>query len=81
MKRQVWADDQVAATVNAEFIPVMIDVDDPDEASVLSQYGVVAPPSTAVVDPQGNVLQHRYGGVGKAEFLELLGSLNPPARD
>ena len=28
MKRTVWADEQVAATVNAAFVPVMIDVDD-----------------------------------------------------
>lgn len=29
MKRQVWADEQVTALVNAAFIPVTIDVDDP----------------------------------------------------
>jgi len=32
MKRQVWADEQVMALVNANFIPVAIDVDNPDYA-------------------------------------------------
>ena len=29
-----------------------------------------------VTDPQGNVLQQKEGGIGKADFLELLGKLN-----
>ena len=79
MKRNVWADNQVTATVNAEFIPVTIDVDEPDAAAVMTRYRVGATPITIVVDPQGNVLKQKQGGMGKAEFLELIGTLNPPA--
>ena len=82
MKRNVWADEQVAATVNAAFVPVMIDVDEPNAAAVMSLYGVGAPPHMTVIDSQGNVLQRRQGGMRKAEFLDLLGSLHPsPAKD
>ncbi len=79
MKRNVWADERVAATVNAAFVPVMIDVDGPDAAAAMSLYGVGAPPNTTVIDSEGNVLRQRQGGMGKAEFLELLGALNPSA--
>ena len=72
MKRQVWADDQVMKTVNSEFIPVTIDVDDPDNAAILVRYNVGSTPITIVTDPNGNALQWRVGGIGKSEFLELL---------
>lgn len=72
MKRIVWADAQVEAKVNARFTPVMIDVDDPHEASVLSRYRVGATPTTIITDARGGVLTSVQGGVGKAEFLDLI---------
>ncbi|MFA8017923.1 thioredoxin family protein [Bremerella cremea] len=72
MKRQVWADKEVAALVNANFIPVAIDVDAPDNAAIMAQYQVTGPPVTIVTDPAGKALNWKAGGVGKAEFLELL---------
>ena len=77
MKRQVWADKQVTASVNSQFIPVAIDVDSPDDAAVLTRYNVGGSPVTIVTDPQGNVLRWRAGGIGKSEFLELLRPSNP----
>ena len=78
MKRNVWGDKQVADTVNAAFIPVTIDVDDPDSAAAMSRYRVGGTPITIVTDPEGNVLRYKPGGIGKAEFLELIGRSNPP---
>jgi protein disulfide-isomerase len=72
MKRNVWADGQVATTVNARFTPVIIDVDDPDAATALSRYRLGATPTTIITDPQGMVLQQVEGGMGKTDFLELL---------
>ncbi len=77
MKRQVFADDEVMATVNASFIPVTIDVDDSNAAATVSRYGVGATPNTIITDPQGNVLQWRQGGMSKADFLEWIGELDP----
>ena len=77
MKRNVWADEQVEAVVKAGFTPVMIDLDDPNAAATVSGYRVVATPTTIITDSQGNVLKRVEGGMGKAEFLDLLGKLNP----
>ena len=72
MKRNVWADDLVAATVNAKFVPVMIYVDDPAAADALRRYNVGGPPKTIITDPDGKVLRQKAGGMSKAEFLGLL---------
>lgn len=81
MKREVWADEQVLAAVNVAFIPVTIDVDDPEEAATMSRYGVGNTPTTIITDSGGGVLQQRGGGMNKAEFLEMLGKVNPPASE
>ena len=66
--------------VNSEFIPVTIDVDDPDNVAILVRYNVGGTtPITIVTDPNGNALQWRVGGIGKSEFLELLRASNPSA--
>ena len=74
MKRQVWADEQVMELVNAQFVPVAIDVDNPKDATLLSRYKVKGPPVIIVTDTQGNALDWRAGGIGKSEFLDLLSS-------
>lgn len=79
MKRNVWANEQVAASVNAGFIPVTIDMVDPDAAAAVSRYRVGATPTTIITDSQGHVLQQVAGGIGKAQFLELLGKLDRTA--
>ncbi|QDS94046.1 thiol:disulfide interchange protein precursor [Roseimaritima multifibrata] len=72
MKRNVWADDEVAATVNAKFVPVMLDVNDPGAVDALKRYSVGSTPKTVVADKDGNVLRQRDGGITKSEFLDLL---------
>ena len=74
MKRQVWADKEVMTLVNAQFVPVEIDVDDPKNAELMSQYKIGGAPVTIVCDSQGNVVDWRAGGISKPEFLALLGS-------
>lgn len=78
MKREVWANDEVAETVNAEYVPVMIDVGDPNSANLLKQYGVNAAPITIITDSNGNVLRQRNGGMRREDFLRFLGNLNGP---
>jgi protein disulfide-isomerase len=79
MKRQVWADEQVTELVNARFIPVAIDVDNPDDAAVLARYEIRSTPVTIITDPQGNALDWRAGGISKSEFLKLLEIAYPPS--
>ena len=77
MKRQVFADDEVRATVNASFVPVTIDLDDSKADATVSQFGVGATPSTLITDSKGTVLQWRQGGMSKADFLAWIGELDP----
>ncbi len=81
MKREVWADDQVTETVNAAFVPLLIDVDDPGTATIVSRYAVGPTPSTIIADSQGNVLQQQGGGMSQAAFLDWLGGLDLPAAE
>ena len=77
MKRQVWADAQVMSLVNAHFIPVAINVDDPENAELMTSYNIEGPPVTIFCDRQGDVVDWRAGGIGKLEFLELLRRVHP----
>ncbi|QDU58847.1 thioredoxin family protein [Aeoliella mucimassa] len=81
MKRQVWADDEVKTAVNADFVPVMIDVDDPQDESLVARYNVRGTPITIITDSAGNALRWRVGGISKAEFLELLREPTPTAAE
>lgn len=77
MKRQVWADEEVTALVNSQFIPVALNVDDPENAALMERYNIVGPPVIIVTDGEGNALRWRAGGMSKADFLELLNPSNP----
>jgi thioredoxin 1 len=77
MKRNVWADVDVEATVKAGFTPVMIELDDPNAAETVSRYHVYATPTTIIADSQGNILERAEGGMGKTAFLGWLGKLTP----
>lgn len=72
MKRNVFANDQVASLVNASFIPVTINLDDAKMADTVKHYNIITTPNTIITDSQGNVLQQKEGGMSKADFLELL---------
>ena len=78
MKRQVWADPDVMELVNAEFVPVAIDLGDPQNAEIATSYKIGGTPVTIVCDSQGIVLDWRAGGISKTEFLELLDSSKLP---
>ncbi|MEM6500037.1 MAG: thioredoxin family protein, partial [Pseudomonadota bacterium] len=50
MKRQVWADPQVMTQVTHQFVPVLIDVNDPKNAAILERYNVKGSPVTIIAD-------------------------------
>ena len=77
MKRNVWADEDVEATVKAGFTPVMIELDEPNAAEPVSRYHVGVTPTTIITDPQGNILERAEGGMDKAVFLGWLGKMTP----
>lgn len=77
MKRQVWADEDVTTSVNANFIPVAIDVDNPDAAAVRILYSVGGTPSHDYYRCARKCLAMASKGISKSEFLELLREPNP----
>jgi len=77
MKRQVWADEEVKTLVNAQFIPLEIDLDNPNDAALIARYKVGGTPVTIITDSHGNTLRWRAGGLGKSEFIELLSEPSP----
>jgi thioredoxin 1 len=73
MKREVFADREVMALLNADWISVMIYPDDPGAEALYQRYTIGGTPITILSDPLGNVIDYAVGGINKAEFLELIG--------
>ncbi len=71
MKHEVWPDEAVASAVRDNYIPVLLDVDDPKNASVAARYSVNGIPAILVVNADGDVL-HRTGFISKAEMVVFL---------
>jgi len=75
MKREVFADPDVARAINAKVVPVMVYAGEPGADEAFDRYDVRGTPITILTDSLGNVLGYRVGGIGKAEFMEFLESL------
>lgn len=76
MKHDIWPDGRVAAAVNGGYVPVLVDVDDPQNAEVGRRYGLRGIPLVLIVDAQGWVLkQGAYMSAGG-----MLDFLKPSAR-
>lgn len=75
MKREVFADAEVMKAINSKVVPVMVYEDSPGGEAAFSQYNVEGTPITIFTDPQGTVLDYAVGGIGKAEFMEMLEKL------
>jgi protein disulfide-isomerase len=75
MKREVFADKEVERIVNAQFTPVMIDIDNPNTKELLRHYKVNATPTTIILDAQGKVLDYAVEKIEKKKFLEMLKNL------
>ena len=73
MKREVFADKEVMGVINKKLVPVMIYADDPGGEELFKRYNIGGTPITIVTDAEGNVKNYAVGGIGKAEFLELIG--------
>ena len=71
MKHEVWPDPTVASAVNDGYVPLLVDVDDAQNAPVARRYGVRGIPSVLVLDANGNVL--RSGSyMSKGDMLDFL---------
>lgn len=71
MKHEVWPDAEVGRAVNLNFVPVLVDVDDPRAAAVTEQYQVEGVPAVLVVGSDGQVLR-RASYLSKAKAISFL---------
>lgn len=76
MKREVFANQEVMKAVNAQVVPIMIDIDDPNAQELVKHYKIGATPITIFTNPQGEVLDYAVGKIGKTKFLEMLEKIN-----
>lgn len=72
MKRETWPDARVRAAVEAGYIPLLLDIDEPAAAAVAQRYGVTAIPTLAVLDSDGQVLRGVTGFIDAERMLSLL---------
>jgi thiol:disulfide interchange protein len=75
MKRQVWPDEQVTEAVEAGFVPMYIDVDDPTHAEVVARYQVRGIPTVLVVDSTGEII-NKGSTMSRSETLAFLAANN-----
>ena len=70
MKHEVWPDPEVGRAA-ADYVAVLVDVDDPRNAEVAGRYAVRGVPTLLVVDADGNVLREAtfLSRDGLLEFL------------
>lgn len=73
MKREVFADPEVMSAIHEQVIPVMVYAGEPGADAAFQRYNVQGTPITILTTPEGEVLDYAVGGIGKAEFLEMLG--------
>jgi uncharacterized protein YyaL (SSP411 family) len=71
MKHDVWPDPDVGRAVNAGYVPVFVDVDDPRARPVAERYEVEGIPAVIVVDPDGRVVR-RAAYTSKGAALSFL---------
>lgn len=72
VKREVFADNNVAKSINAKIVPVMIDVDDPNTKDIVKRYQAGVTPIIIFTDPRGEVLDYSVGKIEKIKFIEML---------
>lgn len=73
MKHEVWPDAAVASAANNGYVPLLVDVDDRQNAGVAQRYGVRGIPTVLVLDARGKVL--RSGSfMSKDDMLDFLRS-------
>ncbi len=62
MKRQVWPDAEVGRVVQADYVPLYVDVDLPEHADLVERYQINGIPSVFLVNKEGDILR-------KANFM------------
>ncbi len=77
MKHEVWPDPLVGQAAGTDFIPVLVDIDIPENKALAQKYGVSSIPRIILVDSEGKI-QKQAGYMTAPQLLEFVGaSLSP----
>ncbi|MBI1353139.1 MAG: thioredoxin fold domain-containing protein [Acidobacteria bacterium] len=77
MEREVWPDERVRTAVDAETIPVRLDVDEDSSAEAARAHRLSGIPTIVLVDGDGQELA-RAGLMSAREMLEFVGARGRP---
>lgn len=73
MEREVFSRPDVAAAIEANYVPVRINVR--HFPLTARQYGVAAWPTDLVITPQGDIVAHRTGGLDAAQYVATINQI------
>ena len=73
MKHEVWTDAAVKRTVEEKFVPVYLDVDQPETRESAQRYSISSIPAVLVLDANGQVLR-QASFMNASQTLEFLQS-------
>ncbi|HEY8750925.1 MAG TPA: thioredoxin family protein [Tepidisphaeraceae bacterium] len=71
MKRYSWPDARVQEAVTRDFIPVMLDTDQPEAEEPSQRYGIQYIPAVFILDAEGKVIK-RGDFMSRTELLDFL---------
>lgn len=71
MKHEVWTDLAVQKSAESQYVPVLLDIDLPENRPASGHYGVTSIPTILVLNPQGEVIR-RASVMDASETLAFL---------
>lgn len=71
MARNVFTSDKVAAFYNSNFVNLKLDMEKPENASFRREYPVSAYPTLYYINPDGEVINKKMGGMDGESFIAL----------
>lgn len=78
MEREVFSRPEVAAAIEANFVPVRVNVQ--IFPLTAREYGINAWPADVIMTPQGSVIFTRKGGLGATQYVDMMNQIAVRAR-
>ena len=78
MDETTFSDQQVSDYINANYIPIKVDIDDFDGFALKQQYNIKLLPTILVFDSQGKLLSRYEESLAPSKMLQILKQHNTP---
>lgn len=76
MKREIFADHETMLAINAQVVPLEVNIDDASSKELVELYNIGATPILIFTDSKGEVLDYSVGKINKETFHAMLKGLN-----